>query len=67
MRRCGGQRGWRPGRFAGTWRTPSKLRALIRQTEEPTSHPIGVHLILVWPCPDLLTVFAEDDVRVISF
>lgn len=57
------------GMFAGSWRTPSELRNLIRGVQDKTDKPFGVNLVLAWPEEQhyLLTVCMEEGVPVISF
>lgn len=57
------------GMFAGSWRSPSELRRLIRGVQEATDKPFGVNLVLAWPEEQhqLLTVCMEEAVPVISF
>jgi nitronate monooxygenase len=57
------------GMFAGSWRTPSELRGLIRGVQARTARPFGVNLVLAWPEAqhELLTVCMEEGVEIVSF
>lgn len=56
------------GMFAGSWRSASEMRMLIRETQSRTSRPFGVNLTLQWPeaQQDALTVCIEEGVAAIS-
>ena len=55
------------GTLSGTWREPSELRALIRQTKALTDRPFAVNLVLAWDMAERLEICLEESVSLISF
>ena len=55
------------GTLSGTWREPSELRALIRQTKALTDRPFAVNLVLAWDMTERLEICLEESVPRVSF
>ena len=55
------------GMLSVTWRSPDAIRRLIRETQQLTSRPFGVNLVLQWPQEERLRVCLEEGVAVVSF
>lgn len=54
------------GTLALSWTEAERCRLRIRATQELTSRPFGINLVLVWPQFDRLSVCLEEGVRVVS-
>lgn len=55
------------GTLAGTWRTPERLRELVRETRAMTGRPFAVNLVLAFDPRERLAAALEEGVRVFSF
>lgn len=55
------------GTLSITWRDPSLLRGLLRETRALTRRPFAVNLVLEWDPSERLAIALEEGVRIISF
>jgi NAD(P)H-dependent flavin oxidoreductase YrpB (nitropropane dioxygenase family) len=55
------------GMLSITWKSPSEARDKIRRTQELTSRPFGVNLVLEWNPEEKLEVALAEGVPVVSF
>src|SRR5918995_1626651 len=55
------------GMLSITWRDPSTLRALLRDTRAWTAKPFAVNLVLEWDPSERLAIALEEGVPIVSF
>src|SRR5919112_5079519 len=55
------------GTLSITWRDPSTLRALLRDTRSRTAKPFAVNLVLEWDPAERLAIALEEGVPIVSF
>jgi nitronate monooxygenase len=55
------------GMLSITWRDPSILRALLRDTRAGTAKPFAVNLVLEWDPAERLAIALEERVPIVSF
>jgi nitronate monooxygenase len=55
------------GMLSITWRDPSTLRSLLRDTRARTAKPFAVNLVLDWDPAERLAIALEEGVRIVSF
>jgi nitronate monooxygenase len=55
------------GMLSITWRDPSALRALLRDTRARTAKPFAVNLVLEWDPAERLAIALEEGVPIVSF
>jgi nitronate monooxygenase len=55
------------GMLSVTWREPTALRTLLRDTRSLTSRPFGVNLVLAFDIEERLHICLDEGVRIISF